>query len=86
MTFGHEVRREERADCREPQRRLVGEVELVDGAQERERGSANWHVGGEASATTVSDSSAKSVVSSASWVQSSSRLGALMDLARRVVR
>ncbi len=40
-TFGDEVRREQRADRRESERRLIREVELVDGAEERECGSAD---------------------------------------------
>jgi hypothetical protein len=38
--FGHEVGRESRAQQREPQCRLVGEVELVDGLEEGELGPA----------------------------------------------
>jgi hypothetical protein len=34
VPFGHEVRREQRAEGREAERRLVGEFELLDGAQE----------------------------------------------------
>ncbi len=41
MTFGDEVRGEQRADGREAQARLVGEVELLDGAQEGKAGGAD---------------------------------------------
>jgi hypothetical protein len=51
--LGDEVGREERADRREAQRRLVAEVELLDRAQERERGGA--HGAAEARAAAVRD-------------------------------
>jgi hypothetical protein len=51
VSLGHEVGAEQRADRREAQRRLVREVELLDGAQEREARGA--HGAGEACAATM---------------------------------